>query len=401
MITSETWEELSMPLRLWHYTTNTIDDWLEQSSYVIKEVRGIKTVDPLGPHYPSVTIRSEMSWYRRWSDEVFGNCMRQLFNNFGRGGILNLQFVATEDGYLERILRRARSPNLIWLRWYRCPYSCLPSWIRMENLKVLELTGGQLKLLWKHQSQAPITLRELNVVAPISAFPKSIGQLRHLEKIVVDCPPDISISLVTLPEEFCDLGSLKYLKLKGCGRMMSLPDSFGKLTNLEHINLEDACSLRMLPDTFGHLNRLKHLCLRSCSNLIISTGAFGNITTLEYLNLSDCRNVKELPSQVVHQRHLEELLLEGTDLKELPGGIVGFCNLKVMTLGGGDLLEELPPWLGYLSSLNDFSVRFSRNLKSLPYSIGRLTQLKTLTLGFCGIEYLPQDFTMMKSLEIL
>jgi len=91
-------------------------------------------------------MNSEMSRYKRKrSDEVL--------NNSGRGCILNLLLVATEDGYLERILRRVRSPNLIWLRWYKCPYSCLPSWIPMENLKVLEVAGEKLKILWKRQSQ--------------------------------------------------------------------------------------------------------------------------------------------------------------------------------------------------------------------------------------------------------
>ena len=37
-----------------------------------------------------------------------------------------LQLVDTEYDFLERIWRRVKSPNLIWLRWSNCPYSFLP-----------------------------------------------------------------------------------------------------------------------------------------------------------------------------------------------------------------------------------------------------------------------------------
>jgi hypothetical protein len=98
-------------------------------------------------------MSSDMSWYEKWTDEVFGNCMRHLVNNSPTCGILNLRLIATEDGYLERILKNARSPHLLWLRWYKCPYSCLSSWIPMGNLRVLEVAGLKLKLLWERESQ--------------------------------------------------------------------------------------------------------------------------------------------------------------------------------------------------------------------------------------------------------
>lgn len=69
----------------------------------------------------------------------------------------NLQFLdiedSVEDGLLERILGRVHSPNLIWLRWYNCPYSSLPSWIPMKNLRVLEVQGNELETLWQGELQ--------------------------------------------------------------------------------------------------------------------------------------------------------------------------------------------------------------------------------------------------------
>ena len=81
-------------------------------------------------------------------------------------------------------------------------------------------------------------------------------------------------------------------------------------------------------------------------------------------------------------------------------GFGELCNLKYTTFGG-DSLKALPPWFGYLKSLNDLSVSWSPRLTRLPNSFGSLTRLRKLKLWKCGIEYLPQDFAMMKSLEIL
>ena len=64
-----------------------------------------------------------------------------------------LRLVDTEGSLLERIMKRVKSPALIWLRWKDCPYSSLPSWIPMKSLRVLELFGGAIQTLWKQESQ--------------------------------------------------------------------------------------------------------------------------------------------------------------------------------------------------------------------------------------------------------
>lgn len=65
----------------------------------------------------------------------------------------NLRLVAAKGGYLYDILRRVQSPNVIWLHWYECPYSSLPSQLPMENLRVLAVVASVLKILWSQQSQ--------------------------------------------------------------------------------------------------------------------------------------------------------------------------------------------------------------------------------------------------------
>lgn len=180
----------------------------------------------------------------------------------------------------------------------------------MERLSVLNVEGRSLKRLWGDDNfEAPLQLRQLVIRAALLEFPKSIGQLKYLEKIavgyaVVDGVPR---PLKTLPDEFCDLQCLQHLKIIDYSEMVSLPESFGNLKNLRHLQLDHCSKLRALPNSCGKLIRLKHLSLSGCSSLTMSSEALGNITTLEYIDMSHCRRIEELPRQVAHQQNLSQL----------------------------------------------------------------------------------------------
>ena len=74
-------------------------------------------------------------------------------DGFDRIQMTRLHFVDTEGSLLERILKSAKSPNLIWLRWNKCPHSSLPSLIPMKKLMFLEVSGEKLETLWQQESQ--------------------------------------------------------------------------------------------------------------------------------------------------------------------------------------------------------------------------------------------------------
>jgi Leucine-rich repeat (LRR) protein len=235
--------------------------------------------------------------------------------------------------------------------------------------------------------QAPWQLRELKIRdAPLSKFPESIGKLKHLEQIYVNLRRGKS-NFKTLPEEFCNLRSLKTLELLNCSNMKSLPELFGNLTNLRHIDLTKCNNLERLPDSFGNLTRLKYLKLYSCSNLTISSETLGNIRTLEYINLSYCNKIEEVPPQIALQRSLEKLYCGNANLKELPSAIGVLTKLEVLYLGSTSL-KALPDSLGDLRNLKQLSLLGCDRLKCLPDSVGLLTQLIELRLG-CPIKELP------------
>lgn len=218
-----------VPRRFWRAT---IEDLREQLSSGITQVRGI----------------------RMYRGDAIGDSMVGGLEPFGM--ISNLHFLEAEGSVVESILTKVRSPKLMWLRWINCPHSSLPPWLPMHDLRVLEVAGKELKILWKCESQAPMHLRELIVDAPLSKFPKSLEQLKHLKMIEAK-----DAYLATLPEEFCYLPFLKYLKLKD---YQILPDSDGNFSNIQ---LTDGRNQESISDSMDNLKNLNLTDLERCTSL--------------------------------------------------------------------------------------------------------------------------------------
>lgn len=214
-----------VPRRFWRAT---IKDLREQLSSGMKQVRGIRM-------FPKETFDDSL--------ELFGM-------------ISDLHFLEAEGSVVESILTKVRSPKLMWLHWINCPHSSLPPWLPMHDLRVLEVAGKELKILWKCESQAPMHLRELIVDAPLSKFPKSLEQLKHLKMIEA-----MEAYLATLPEEFCYLPFLKYIKLKD---YQILPDSDGNFSNIQ---LTDGRNQESISDSMDNLKNLNLTDLERCTSL--------------------------------------------------------------------------------------------------------------------------------------
>ena len=79
-----------------------------------------------------------------WSPQHF----KSLVQLTGR-----LQLLAAGCYCVESILNVAQPPELIWLHWINCPYSSLPSWILMKNLRVLQIKGKEFETIWADECQ--------------------------------------------------------------------------------------------------------------------------------------------------------------------------------------------------------------------------------------------------------
>jgi len=258
-------------------------------------------------------------------------------------------------------------------------------------------------------------LTQLKITAPLLKFPKSIGQLKYLEKIVLGPPEStttVKVLLETLPDEFCHLQCLEHLELRNCSEMLSLPESFGNLKNLQHLDLSFCSKLQRLPNSFGNLIHLKHLRLINCTSLTMSSETLGNIKTLEFIDMRSATKIEVLPPQVAHQRHISVLRLADTNIRQLPSEIGDLRDLEILEIGGPSL-EMLPAWLGCLKSLKELEIgcpvkillpdwvdqlSFSKQLKCLPDSIEELNQLEKLSLNGTGVECLPPCIMALKNL---
>eukprot|EP00253_Pinus_taeda_P012764 PITA_12764 len=367
-------ENSKLRRRLWRWTEDVIDDLVWRSSEIT--VRGVRMV--MNEYHPE--------------DLYSAIVMRRL------------QLLDIEGALLDPVLGMVEFPNLIWLRWNMCPSSSLPSSIPMKNLRVLQVSGGQLRTLWQDESQAPLQLLELEISEPLLDIPKSIGQLKYLERIVIDGNSSferVNVQITKLPKEFCDLQSLETLVLRNCTEMMSLPNSFGNLSNLQYIDLSGCEKLHRIPKSFGNLTKLKYLDLSGCNQVTFQSEALEKISTLQHMDLSNCEKIEILPQQVAHQRSLLTLRLKGTDLKELPSAIGELRNLEVLELGS-PLLDRLPPSLVDLRNLKELTIWDCKGLKCLPPSLGNLCNLKILTIWGCEeLKYLPPSLGDLMNLKEL
>eukprot|EP00253_Pinus_taeda_P016799 PITA_16799 len=271
------------------------------------------------------------------------------------------------------------------------------------NLRFLHIEGGNLETLWHLESQAPRELRELYIAGSrLPKIPQSIGQLRRLEKVVLRSEKDIMsfetiVSFETLPDEFCQLQSLKHLELHEKG-LKALPESFGDLSSLQHLNLAGCTYLEKLPDSCGNLTKLQHIDLSSCMILRRLPDSFGNLTNLQHINLCDCKKLETLPNTFGNLIQLKFLSLLRCDVLFMPSQGLG----NITTLEHLDLercFAKLPPQLTSQRFLRELSLSLSSS--ELPEAMGNLSNLQFLFIDSFQLEMLPPSFGDLRSLEVL
>ena len=57
---------------------------------------------------------------------------------------------------LEHIWEKVEVPKILWLGWINCPYSSLPSWIQLQNVKFLQVYGSELKTSWERENELQV-----------------------------------------------------------------------------------------------------------------------------------------------------------------------------------------------------------------------------------------------------
>eukprot|EP00253_Pinus_taeda_P007810 PITA_07810 len=330
----------------------------------------------------------------------YGNGREQIFENItGNCNLSRLELLSGEGSFVESIFSAGELRQLIYLQWKKCPISSIslqiPTLWKALNLRVLYIEGEELNTLWQHESQAPLQLTELYIDAPLSEVPQSIGKLNQLERIVLK-----NGYFKNLPNEFCDMHSLKHITLQNCKQMMLLPDSVGILTGLQTLDFSGCPRLERLPDSVGQLTGLQTLDFSRCSSVERLPDSVGQLTGLQSLNLQECTRLQGLPHSVGQLTGLQTLNLEScTSLQGLPDSVGQLTGLQELGLSGCYSLQGLPDSVGQLTRLQELDLRF---LQGLPDSVGQLTGLQTLDLHWCyNLQGLPDSVGQLTALQTL
>ncbi|KAK7367063.1 hypothetical protein VNO80_09070 [Phaseolus coccineus] len=163
--------------------------------------------------------------------------------------------------------------------------------------------------------------------------------------------------LVVLPDQLNGLGALQKLHIQGCDDLEYFP---------EHV-LEGLTSLR-------------RLSISLCYNLKSLSKGVRYLTCLESLSIWYCPELVTLPSNMSQLTALRTVTIEGCST--LPYGLQCVPSLRTLHITTCRS-TSLPDWLGDMTSLQKLEIWNCRELRSLPSSIQRLTNLSSLITRGC------------------
>ncbi|XP_047973874.1 putative disease resistance protein RGA3 [Salvia hispanica] len=233
----------------------------------------------------------------------------------------------------------------------------LPNWLFFNNPNLLELSIRMCS-----------NLREL---------PDGLGTLNSLEKLIIsECPNLERVADIGAQQSQGSLTCLKRLEICECKALLYIPcEMVGSL--LEVLKLNNLSSLKNLPDIIDCLPKLPRLtCLRfiGVSRLVatysnnwlkIDVSMEGSMETVDGL-LQGC-----------YSNSVKELHLKGREgwgnLPESIQHLTSIVWLKIENYG----MEELPEWLGNLSSLSVLWIYNCKKLRCL-HALRGLTSLERI-----------------------
>ncbi|KAJ0472118.1 putative P-loop containing nucleoside triphosphate hydrolase, leucine-rich repeat domain superfamily [Helianthus annuus] len=102
------------------------------------------------------------------------------------------------------------------------------------------------------------------------------------------------------------------------------------------------------------------------------------LTLLRVLSLSRFQ-ITEVPEFIGSLKHLRYLNFSRTRIEVLPENIGNLYNLQTLIVFGCESLTKLPESFSKLKKLRHFDIRDTPLLKKLPFGIGELESLQTLT----------------------
>ena len=225
---------------------------------------------------------------------------------------------------------------------------------RFGEITDLKATGDSYVMF----SGTKIALRDILYIKfadPVyDSFEKAF---REPEKVTHLILTDFDTNLKHLPDGFGKLVNLEVLQMACLERLEDLPESIGNLRKLEKIIIDNGngceMKLRSLPASIGRLERLRILNLwGAISSRAIFPKTLANLHNLEDLNLG--RNgLTSVPVAVASLRNLKRLALDYNELRAVPAFISNLKKLRELSVMANNQIA-LPPSLATMKGLKIF-----------------------------------------------
>ncbi|BBH02491.1 Disease resistance TIR-NBS-LRR class protein [Prunus dulcis] len=242
------------------------------------------------------------------------------------------------------------SRELRLLEWHEYPSESLPQGFRPSALVELKLPSSRIKQLW-HERHRPL-----------------MKKLRLIDLSNCKC--------LTKTPDFSKVPYLMDLTLEGCEKLSELHPTIWDLQHLVSLNLKGCECLEILPHS---------ICWKSLQTFIAS----------------GCSRLERFPEIVGNMKHLSELHLDRTGIRELPLSIERLTNLILLNLRECKNLLSLPSSICSLTSLKHVYLSGCKLIDQLPENIGKLEHLEELYACQTAIRRLPMSILLLKNLQSL
>ncbi|XP_034674453.1 disease resistance protein RPV1-like, partial [Vitis riparia] len=266
----------------------------------------------------------------------------------------------------------------------------------LENLMVMDLSHSRYLVECPDVSGAP-SLETLNLdgCTSLHEVHPSIPRLKNLKILNLG-----NCRMLHYFPRIIGLEKLEVLNLSGCSTLEKFPDIEANMESLLELYLEGTAIIE-LPSSVGYLRGLVLLNMKSCKNLKILPGRICDLKSLKTLILSGCSKLERLPEITEVMEHLEELLLGGTSIRELPRSILRLKGLVLLNLRKCKDLRTLPNSICGLKSLETLIVSGCSKLNRLPEDLGMLQCLRRLQADGTAITKPPISLVQLTNLTEL
>ena len=199
-------------------------------------------------------------------------------------------------------------------------------------------------------------------------------RLPSVEKLDVESIDDVERVVGNTP-------CLKTLNISSIKGVKTLPDQLGMLDALEYLDLGHWDDVEYFPEhVLEGLTSLRILRIHSCEKLKSLSEGVRHLACLQRLLIDDCPELVALPSSMSQLTALRDVSI--MDCSTLPDGLQRVPSLRSLFIYDCNP-TSLPDWLGDMTSLQKLFIWNCKELRSLPSSIQRLTNLSRLNIRGC------------------